>query len=651
MRKNAEQDRAMAFSDVKHYYQPMFRIRSRPFLGISVTIPIAFVLSIAVSAQVVSSIIQDQVQEHFLAAQQAQQQGRLDGAVHEYLAALKLAPGLPEAYVNLGLVYYAQSKFDDSARVLSTAGKLRPGMRGVNLWLGIDEVRLNHPALGATRLREAIRLDPQEKLAQSWLGTALWDAGQMDAALIQLRKAATLFPDDSDLLFALGEAYGKAAKQQSLQLLEDSAGTAVSDRIYASTYAADHDWTKAEGHLRRAIQRDPHSVDAHLELADVFIERANLSTAREQLDQASGLAPHSAGVLARSGLLLILAGQQAEGLSAIEQAINVDRNEALDGLGLPAEDSFGTRQADAALLSICRDAVARLKADQTTNPAKDAALAAFYTRLGDDDESANAYNKLPVASQSVKSAESPLAQAMRSLHQHRYDDAEAALLRWLAAHPGDLSARFHLVQSRRQIAMAQIARLLAIAPDSYHIHQLLGQLYVDREEDDKALEEYLAVAAAMPNLPDVHFWLGHLYWKHGDADHALAELTRQLELDPGHSEASGELGAVLVAQDRAAEAIPHLESAIRSKPDLWPAYQQLGNAYAAQKNYTRAEAVLKRGLAHDHDGAAHYQLGLVLRSEGKTAEAAQVFAQVRAIKNERSAATSTDDHADDGAKQ
>jgi tetratricopeptide (TPR) repeat protein len=652
MRKNAAQDRAMAFSDVKvHYYRPMFRIRSRRFLVFFALIPIACVLSSAGTAQVVSSQIQDQVEEHFAAAQQAQQQGRLDDAVQEYLAVLKLAPGLPEAYVNLGLVYYAQSKFDDSARALSTAGKLRPGMRGVSLWLGIDEVRLNHPELGATLLREAIRLDPQEKLAQNWLGTALWDAGQMDAALIQLRNAATLFPDDPDLLFALGEAYGKAANQQSVRLLEDSAGTAISDRIYASTYAADRDWTKAEGHLRRAIQRDPHSVYEHLELADVFLEQANLSAAREQLDQASGLAPHSAGVLARSGLLLILAGQQAEGLSAIEQAIEVDRNEALDELGLPAADTFGANQADAALLSICRDAVARLNADQTTNPSREAALAALYARLGNDDDSTRAYNTLPVASLSAKSPESSLSQAIRSMHQHRYDDAEAALLRWLATHPGDLSARFQLVQSRRQIAMAQIARLLSIAPDSYHVHQLLGQLYADREEDDKALAEYLAVAAARPNLPDVHFWLGHLYWKHGDADHAFAELTRQLELDPGHAEANGELGAVLVAQDRAAEAIPHLESAIRSKPDLWPAYQQLGSAYAAQKNYTRAEAVLKRGLAHDRDGAAHYQLGLVLRSEGKTAEAAQVFAQVRAIKNERSAATSTDDHADDGAKQ
>jgi tetratricopeptide (TPR) repeat protein len=642
----------MAFSEVKiHYYRFMFRCRCRRFLVFSALISIACVLSLAGTAQVASSQIQDQVQGHFLAAQQAQQQGRLDDAVHEYLAVLKLAPGLPEAYMNLGLVYYAQSKFDDSARALSTAGKLRPGMRGVSLWLGIDEVRLNHPAKAIPLLREAVRQDPQEKEAESWLGTALWNAGQVDAALLQLRKAATLFPDDPDLLFTLGEAYGKAARQQSEQLLEDSAGTAISDRIYASTYAADHDWTKAEGHLRRAIQRDPKSVDPHLDLAEVFLNQAQLPPALEQLALAGALSPNSATVLAKTGELLILSGQLPEGLSRVEQAVKSNESEALDALELPVEGRISASERSADLLRLCDAAKEKLEAMQTSSVARDVALAGLYALSGDDAAATRAYQRLAPAPQIAKPNESAFAQAIDAMHQHRYDRAEADLLRWLALHPESLSARYELVVVRRQVAMAQIARLLAVAPDSYHVHQLMGQLYVDSEEDEKALAEYLAVAAARPNLPDVHFWLGHLYWKHGDADHAFAELTRQLEIDPGHPEANGELGAVLIAKDRTPEAIPHLELAIRSKPDLWPAYQQLGQAYATQKNYARAEEILKRDLAHDHDGGAHYQLAQVLRAEGKTAEAAKLFAQVRAIKTERSAATPTDDHADDGAKQ
>ena len=288
--------------------------------------PSALVLMALVQA--VSSMAQQNdsaVQQHFLAAQQDQQKGSLDAAAEEYKTVLRLQPGVPEVYVNLGLVYYAQAKFSDSAQALSTAAKLRPGMRGVDLWLGIDEVKLYHPSQGVELLRKAVRQEPDNKVGQIWLGTALWDASQIDASIAQLHHAAAQFPDDPDLLFALGEAYGKAVHLETDQLLEQSAGTALYDRVYGDLYSEEHDWTKAEGHLRRAIERDPRSLDARLALADVFLAQAGLPEAKEQLDQASVLAPRSAAVLARSGLLLILLENPAEGLSRIESALSRSR--------------------------------------------------------------------------------------------------------------------------------------------------------------------------------------------------------------------------------------------------------------------------------------------------------------------------------------
>jgi tetratricopeptide (TPR) repeat protein len=639
----------------------MFFTLSCRFLLLPGVIVFAGVLLPSSSAQQAGSL----VQQHFLAAQQDQQQGLLDAAVREYKAVLQLQPGLPEVYINLGLVYYAQAKFEESAEALKTANKLRPGMRGVSLWLGIDDVKLHRPAQAAALLREAIRQDPADKLAQTWLGTALWDVGQTDAALLQLRKAAARFPDDPDLLFALGEAYGKAAVQQTEQLLDESSGTALSDLIYGSTYAGEREWTKAEGHLRRAIERDPRLLDAHLELAEVFLQQARLPQAQEQLEQAMALAPQSASALARDGEMLLLMQQPAEGLSRVQKAIEIDRSEALDALGLPIEDRVGRNvtgdEAGAELPPLCREAARKLEADPTYSPAKDVALAALYALAGDEDDASQAYRRIGPARSSPSPSVSSFAKAVMAMHQHRYDDAETLLLSWLGTHPRDRMARYDIALARHQISMAQVARMIEVAPDSYHVHQMLGQLYAGLtmaneaygglEEDDKAIAEYLAVAAARPNLPGVHFWLGHLYWKHGDADHALSELTRELELDPGHPEANGELGAILVAQGRATEAIPHLQLAIRGMPDLWPAYLQLGRAYAIEKNYARAEEMLKRALAHDHDGSAHFQLGLVLRAEGKTVQAAQVFAQVKAIKNEKMAASSAGDAANQGAKQ
>jgi tetratricopeptide (TPR) repeat protein len=624
----------------------MFHAFPNRFLLIPSILVMSGVLRLSSNAQQADS----QVQEHFLAAQQDQQQGQLDAAAHEYQEVLRLQPGLPEAYVNLGLVYYAQSKFEDSARALSTADKLRPGMRGVNLWLGIDDVKLNRPVQGSALLREALRENPADKLAQTWLGTALWNAGQMNAALLQLRRAATKFPDDPDVIFALSEAYDKAASEQTEQLLEESQGTTLSDLIYGTIYAEQHQWQKAEGHLRRAIVRDPGSLGARLKLAEIYFEQGNMSTAKGQLDQAMVLAPRSAAALARSGELLLFMRQPAQGLGRIETALRIDTSEALDALGLPVEGRIGGYEVDRKFLPVCREAVANLRADPTPSPARNVALAALYALVGDEDASLQAFRRIGPTQSSPSPSINLFAQAQVATQQHRFEDAEAALLRWLVAHPGDRTARYDLILARRQISMEQLMRLLSVAPNSYHLHQMLGQLYISRDQNDKALAEYLTVAAAQPDLPGVHFWLGDLYWKLGDTDHAIAELTRELELNPGHPEASGELGSILVAQGHAAEAIPYLESAIHSKPDLWPVYQKLSRAYALEKHYERAEEVLKPALAHDSEGTAHYQLGLVLRTEGKTARAVQVFAQVRAIKAKMDAPTSTDDAASEGTK-
>ncbi len=288
---------------------PIFRISSARFIIRPLFVPLC-VLSIAATAQQNDS----SVQTHFRAAQQFQQEGRLDEAIREYKAVLALQPDVPEVYVNLGLTYYARARFADSARALATAARLRPGMRGVDLWLGINDVKLDHPSQAITRLRAAIREDPDDELAQSWLGTALWNAGQRDAALHQLRMAARRFDGDPDLLFAAGEAYGKAVRKQTDELLQSSRGTALSDRIYAGLYTEEHDWPKAEGHLLRAVERDPHSVATRLELANVFLDQGKLTDAKGQLDQAATLAPRSATVLALGGEILILLNHPEEGL-------------------------------------------------------------------------------------------------------------------------------------------------------------------------------------------------------------------------------------------------------------------------------------------------------------------------------------------------
>jgi SAM-dependent methyltransferase len=66
---------------------------------------------------------------------------------------------------------------------------------------------------------------------------------------------------------------------------------------------------------------------------------------------------------------------------------------------------------------------------------------------------------------------------------------------------------------------------------------------------------------------------------------AFAEAERQyrhiLTLFPGHAETESRLGAVLMAQGKINDALPHIERAVALQPDLFEAYANLGQAYMA----------------------------------------------------------------------
>src|ERR1700761_9717809 len=98
--------------------------------------------------------------QHFAAAHQAQDAGNLDLAAQEYLAVIRLRPDVAEAYASLGLVYNAQGKYVESARVLGKAQKLKPALPGVSLYLGIDYEKQRQANLAVPQLVEAVRLEP-----------------------------------------------------------------------------------------------------------------------------------------------------------------------------------------------------------------------------------------------------------------------------------------------------------------------------------------------------------------------------------------------------------------------------------------------------------------------------------------------------------
>jgi len=92
-------------------------------------------------------------------------------------------------------------------------------------------------------------------------------------ALLQLEKPQRNFRR-SDLLFARARRIAKPLRARPSNL-EESAGRFF-PILFTRRTTRRADWVKAEGHLRRAIERDPRSLTSN-ELARVFIEDAQLT--------------------------------------------------------------------------------------------------------------------------------------------------------------------------------------------------------------------------------------------------------------------------------------------------------------------------------------------------------------------------------------
>ena len=146
--------------------------------------------------------------------------GRLDFAAHSYSDAIRhfkdaisLAPGMAQAYDNLGLCQYHLNQNDLAVQSFTKAIDLDRTRPHPSAWpylnLGVTLRLLNRPTDAEANLQDAIRLDPKFPQAHFQMGAVLDDLGQTKAAINELREAALLDPNYAEPHFVLARIYRK----------------------------------------------------------------------------------------------------------------------------------------------------------------------------------------------------------------------------------------------------------------------------------------------------------------------------------------------------------------------------------------------------------------------------------------------------------
>ena len=593
------------------------------------------------------------VQSHMVAGQQAQAARDLPAAEAEFQTVVKLAPSFAEAHMNLGLVHQLQGNDTGAMNDFREALKLKPSLIGANFFLGVDLCKLGDGKAALPYLKAAVAQQPEHVEMLAWLATAQDLSDQWAAEAETLNHALKLQPQNVDLLYLLGQAYGHLGQQQAAQLKKAAPDSVRAEQLVAESYSATNEWPSAVIHFENALGKSPHLPGLHVELGEVYLHAGRVRAAADEFEKELAIAPHSLRAMVRRGETRILQGSTREGLEDWQYALNTDPVQMKRILGL--EEAQTPEGSFVRLPESLQPQLAALEADLKNNHGAAAEMARTFVRFQRGEPAASGevalrtssvrdcsqstiaqltkdqrFSALPACMAQIASPQTPSTLRIQIagglLDAGEYD----ASLRVLESLPPSQrqtpDALYWRTRCYEKLATAAFLRLYKADPNSFRVHQLEGDLAATRNEDGKAIEEYREAIKLNGNVPNLHFSLGHILWKILKIREARVELEAELKFNPRHAGALHDLGDSYLQEHDPEKALPYLQQAVAVYPQNPDIHRDLGTAYAQLKDFAKAEAEYKIGLSNDEDGSVHYKLAKVYQALGEKQNADREFA-------------------------
>lgn len=166
-----------------------------------------------------------------------------------------------------------------------------------------------------------------------------------------------------------------------------------------------------------------------------------------------------------------------------------------------------------------------------------------------------------------------------------FAEAHVNLALLLAQRKEFTSAREHFVRA---------IEIQGNSPQAAHSHYLLGLVYKQENELQKALRELELAVELRPSYAQAHLSLAGVRKELMDEEGALQAFKRAVELSPNDPSALYELGAAYLRGGKAPEAIKYLQKAWELKPANRPALYQLCRALLRAGRNAEAKACEQR---------------------------------------------------------
>jgi len=608
------------------------------------------------------------IESHFAAAQQAHRDKEYATAEREYRTVLALAPDFAEVHMNLGLVYQLLDRSAEAMTEFLRALKFKPGLAGANFFLGVDYCKLGEGAKAIPYLKAALQTEPNRPDIWLWLATAQEISGELQPEVVTVRRALESQPKDVDLLYLLGHAYERLGKQEVAHLEKVAPGSSRSEQLLAESYATSNEWPSAVIHFQSALAASPNRAGLHVELGEVLLRAGKVNQAIREFDEELRRDPGNPHALVRRGEARLIQENVEAALQDWEKAIAIDVEQTERLLGL-REAGFGDSALEQ-LTDATREKIQKLAGDlqDRNSPAAHLALAFLaeqngnFSRAATEATLAASTARKDVADKTCTEADVDLALqhgqfsevapcvelaltsrtsaklrirvANALLEAGEYETALRTLEGLPAADRNSAEVSYWRARGYEKLATAAYLRLYQADPNSYRLHQLMGDLEAAKGDDGKAIEEYRAAIALRPSVSNLHYSLGHLLWKDLKVPEARIEFEAELALNPRHPGALNDLGDTYLLEHQPNKALPYLVRALAADSENLDIHRDLGTAYSELGDYRKAEEHFKIAMSNDHDGSVHYKLARVYQALGEKGNAAREFALSTALNRE-----------------
>jgi tetratricopeptide (TPR) repeat protein len=205
-------------------------------------------------------------------------------------------------------------------------------------------------------------------------------------------------------------------------------------------------------------------------------------------------------------------------------------------------------------------------------------------------------------------------------------------------YPDDPEVLYHSGRVYGSLAYLTMERLSKVAPNSTWRHLAMAEAY-ESQGNSIAIDEYREVLKSDPRRSGIHYRLGRALLARSqqansaeDAAEALKEFQKELEVDPSNANAAYEIGEAHRKAGQLDEAQKFFAMALQYYPDFEEAH--LGQAAALIAAQKPAEALphLQKAIAADaEDEVAWYRLAQVQKMLGNEAEQQKALAEFRRL--------------------